>query len=94
MKLCLLFLLCGVLQGFASSSYAQTTTLSMKLSDVSIEEVLNQIEEQSDFRFLFNKKMVNVSNKVSISVKKKDITQILDQLFEGQDVAYTISNKQ
>ncbi|MDD3080587.1 MAG: SusC/RagA family TonB-linked outer membrane protein [Paludibacter sp.] len=94
MKLCLLFLLCGVLQGFASSSYAQTTTLSMKLSDVSIEEVLNQIEEQSDFRFLFNKKMVNVSDKVSISVKKKDITQILDQLFEGQDVAYTISNKQ
>ena len=94
MRLCLLFLLCGILQGMASNTYSQTTTLSMKLSDVTIEEVLNQIEEQSDFRFLYNKKMVNVANKVNVSVKKKNITEILDNIFAGEDVTYTISNRQ
>lgn len=94
MRLCLLFLLCGILQGMASNTYSQTTTLSMKLSDVTIEEVLNQIEEQSDFRFLYNKKMVNVANKVNVAVKKKNITEILDNIFAGEDVTYTISNRQ
>lgn len=94
MRICLLFLICSVVQAFATNSYSQSTTLTLQLKNVSIEEVLNRIEEQSEFRFLYNKDLVNVTKKVSISSDKKEVTDILNYLFKGEDVAFIISDRQ
>ncbi|MEG2068002.1 MAG: SusC/RagA family TonB-linked outer membrane protein [Tannerellaceae bacterium] len=94
MRICLLFLICSVMQSFATTTYSQSTALTFKLNNVPIEEVLSQIEEQSEFRFLYNKKMVDVERTVSISAKAEKVTNILNQLFKDEDVSYIISDRQ
>ena len=44
MRICLLLLICSVMQVIASTGYSQMTTLSLDLKNVSVEEVLNEIE--------------------------------------------------
>ena len=67
MRLCLLFIALSLTQVFASVSYSQSVSVSLQMKNVSIEEVLNQIEEETEFRFLYNKKMVNVEREVIYS---------------------------
>ena len=93
MRICLLLLICSVMQTVASTSYSQSVTLSMELMDVSIEEVLDQIEEQSDFRFLYNKNIINIDRKVDISVKKENVSTILNKLFKEENVSYVINDR-
>ena len=94
MRICLLFLICSVAQAFGSITYSQSTTLTLKMNNVSIEEVLNRIEEQSEFRFLYNKDIVNVNKRVTISSADKSVTEILNTLFKGEDITYVVSDRQ
>lgn len=94
MRLCLLFLALSLTQVFASVSYSQSVSVSLQMKNVSIEEVLNQIEEETEFRFLYNKKMVNVEREVNVSANNKNIVEILDNLFKNAGISYSISGRQ
>src|SRR5690606_16583708 len=52
------------------------------------------IESVSEFKFLFNRKDVDVTRKVSINVTRKPIKYILEQMFAGTDVVYEVLGKQ
>jgi TonB-linked SusC/RagA family outer membrane protein len=92
-KTLLVLILCFVMQ-ISTTSFSQTTALSLELKDVTIEQVLNQIESNSTYRFLYNKQLVNVNSKVSISSKNQPIAKVLEQIFKGTEIAYTINGKQ
>ncbi|MCC8197060.1 MAG: TonB-dependent receptor [Tannerellaceae bacterium] len=94
MHLCLILFICSVFQSFAATTYSQTTILSLHLNNVSVEEVLNEIEAQSEYRFLYNKRMVDVTRKVSVSLDDQEITAILNNLFDNKQVSYMISDRQ
>lgn len=94
MKISLLLFFCCVSSAFSITTYSQTANLSFSMKNVSIEDVLNKIEDQSEFRFLYNKKLVNVDRKVSISSNKENISEILHKLFANGDVSYAIFNRQ
>lgn len=94
MKITLLMLVCCVSSVFSISSYSQTTSLNLNLRNVSVEDVLNKIEDQSEFRFLYNKKLVNVDRKVSISSDSENIGAVLNKLFTGAEVSYIIHDRQ
>ncbi len=91
-KLSVLFLIIS-LTTFANS-YSQSATLNLYMRNATIEDVINNIEEQSEFRFLYNKNVVNVEKKVSISAKEEPLTDILEAIFEDTDISYIISEKQ
>lgn len=93
MKLsCILFFL-SVGLTFASSSYAQKVSLSLKLSDKALMEVLETIENKTEFHFFYNSKLIDMKRPVSIDVTNKDVFVVLDQLFEGQEVYYRVVDK-
>jgi len=94
MRISLLLLICSVMQAFASNGYSQTTTLSLNLQNVPVEEVLNAIESQTEYRFLYNKRMVNVDRVVTVSTDKSDLTEVLDNLFKNNEIKYVISDRQ
>ena len=52
------------------------------------------IEEKSDYYFLYNNKLVNVGRKVSVRVNEATIADILDKLFESEDVEYQVEGNQ
>ena len=63
MRLTLFCLLLGIIQLFANDSYSQQTRLSLKIDNAKIVDVLNEIENQSEFFFLYNSDDVNVQQK-------------------------------
>lgn len=93
-RICLVFLLCSIVQVFSSESHSQIATLTLRLNNVPVEEVLNQIENQTEFRFLYNKNLIDVTRKVSIHVEKENITHVLDALFNAQKIHYSINAHQ
>ncbi len=94
MKLTIFVLLIGIFQGFAVGTYAQMTRLNLNVKNSTIKNVLNQIEEQSEFFFLYNSKLVDVERQVNIEVKNKKISEVLNELFEGTSTLYKIVDRQ
>lgn len=94
MRISLFLLICCVMQTFASVSYSQTTSLTLELQNVTVEEVLNAIESKTEYRFLYNKRLVNVDRKVDVAVKDQTLSTLLNNIFAGEDVKYIISDRQ
>lgn len=94
MRFYLLFLILSVTQVFGSTTYSQSATLTLQMNNTTIEDVLNSIEEQTEFRFLYNKKIVNVEHKVNVSATNGKITDVLDHLFKEAGISYAISDRQ
>ncbi|MDF1573488.1 MAG: SusC/RagA family TonB-linked outer membrane protein [Bacteroidales bacterium] len=94
MRNMLILLFLPILQSIAGNSYSQSTTLSLDLEDVSIKEALIEIEEQSEFFFAYNAKLVDVQRRVDISVKDQPILDILAKIFSDSDVDYLIMDRQ
>lgn len=84
----------GVLQVSAFSSYSQLTRLSLNVKNESLESVFEKIEKDSEFFFLYNKDLVDVEQKVNISVENETIKNILDDLLKDQDIGYVVYDRQ
>ncbi len=78
----------------SASSYSQSVKFNLNMKEVSIRDVFQKIEEQSEFIILFNEKSLNVDRKVNVTVKDGTVDQILDQIFEGKKDAYQIFDRQ
>ena len=90
MKLSVFLLLCFIGLAQATGSYAQKATVNLVMRDQTVKEVLDEIEEQSDFSFFFNIKHVDLQRKVSVVAEKSDIFKVLENIFNGTNVRYTI----
>ncbi|HOY50340.1 MAG TPA: carboxypeptidase-like regulatory domain-containing protein, partial [Prolixibacteraceae bacterium] len=94
MRLSLFFLLLMTAQGWALDTYSQVTRLSLALKDTRVIDVLQEIEQKSEFYFLFNQKLVDVERRVDLEVKNKPIEEVLSELFTGTNVNYLVMNRQ
>ena len=68
-KICAIWLFCIALQAISIPILAQSAKITLRLKNVTVEEVLTSIENQTEYRFLYNKDIVDVSRIVSITVK-------------------------
>jgi TonB-linked SusC/RagA family outer membrane protein len=89
-----LLILITVTQTLALESYAQTKQLSLNIKNEAILNILNKIEDQSEFYFMYDATIVDVNQRKSISCENQPITTILDQLLEDTKIVYEISNRQ
>ena len=68
--------------------------MSLKFSKASLERVLDEIENKSEFYFLYNQDIVNTKKVVDLDVKEEKIEEVLNTLFVGTNIKYTISERQ
>jgi len=94
MKLTSFLFLLGMLNVMAEVTYSQATKVSLNLKGSTVEEVLNTIENNSEFYFLLNQKLIDVSRRVDVVVENKSIRDVLDKVFEGTDVTYCVLDRQ
>jgi len=90
MKLTFLCLLLSFMQLLASKGFSQSTRLTLNLKNVSVEDVLMNIEDQCGLYFIYNREVVDVTRKVDVSYENKKVTDVLDNLFEGTDIEYEL----
>lgn len=74
--------------------YAQSAKISLNLVNVSLNDVLNQIEQKSDFKFVINQKNVDLTKKVTAVYTDTSIGEILKDLFNEKDFEISVVEKQ
>lgn len=93
MKLAIFLILLSVITGFAGNTYPQTKVLSLNMKNSTVKQVLQQIEEQSEFVFMYSEKLVDVNRKVLVEITDQKITDVLNDLFAGTDVNYRVKDR-
>jgi len=78
----------------AASTYSQTTKLSLKLKNSTLKEVLNRIENQSEFFFLYKIEEFDENKRIDIDLENASVSQILDEVLRGQSMTYDIYDRQ
>ena len=93
MKLSTLLLVGSMAISHAAGSYAQKATVSLNAQNQTVETVLDKIENQTEFSLYFNNRHVDLNRKVSVSAKESDIFKVLDNIFAGTNVRYSVVDK-
>ena len=92
MKLTVLMLTVCLSQ-MVAATYAQTTKLNVSAKEETLENVLKQIEKQSEFLFFYNLEEVNKNEKISIRKKNANIQDVLDAIATKTGLRYTIKDR-
>ncbi|MCY4160481.1 MAG: TonB-dependent receptor plug domain-containing protein, partial [Flavobacteriaceae bacterium] len=94
MKISAVFVLVIMFNLQANSTYSQKTKISLNYQGISAENILDVIEQTTDFRFVYKLEDVNLQRRLSINVKEKSIRDVLSILFDGTDTDYKIRRSQ
>lgn len=89
MKISTFLLFVFILCANAENSNSQNINVTIKSNQIQLEKVLNEVERQTGFLFVYNNH-VDVNRKVSVRLKKASLQETLKDLFKGTDVKYTI----
>lgn len=82
MKLSVFFLFFFVL-GATAGSYSQNQTVSLNLSNCTVNQLFKEIREQTGLRFMFNASQLKGITWEKLRVEKEKVSQVLDGAFEG-----------
>src|SRR5665811_1157024 len=77
-----------------ANTYSQSKKITLDMPNATVAKVIQEIESLSDFKFLLNRKDVDLGREVSIIVEKQKIANVLTELFAGTDVVYEVLKKQ
>ncbi|HUV00560.1 MAG TPA: TonB-dependent receptor [Bacteroidales bacterium] len=94
LKIAFLVIVAGVSNILATPSYSQVAKVSLDMENRSLEQVMDEIEKQSEFYFIFNQKQIDVNRVIDIQAENKLITDILPELFQGTNVNYAVFDRQ
>lgn len=78
----------------SANSYSQQTKLSLSFKNADVATVLEEIERNSEFIFIYDENEVDMDRKVSIKATDKNVETILNQIFEKSDNEYNIFDRQ
>ena len=76
----------------AVESYSQNARVDINEKDVRLDEILNEIENQTDYLFVYNNQ-VDVKKRVSIKADREPVSQVINSLFENTDISYAMEGK-
>ena len=93
MKLTTFLILFTVGCVFASETYSQSKKLNLSMKNATVKEVLSAIEDQSEFKFMYSGKVIDVNREVAINEENSKIENALKSLFAGTDVEFTIKDR-
>lgn len=78
---------------FAININSQTSRINIDVKHVYVKEVIKQIEEQTDYLFVYNNKKVNLNKTISMQVENGTVADVLDQMFLGTNISYVVEGR-
>ena len=90
MKLTSLFGVLCVSSAFAVNVNSQSLRVNIHANQKQAKEVIKQIEEQTDYLFVYNHDKVNLNNTVTIQANNETVAEVLNQMFTGTDIVYAM----
>jgi TonB-linked SusC/RagA family outer membrane protein len=88
----ILFFLAIFISGFKGFSQNKLITLHVKNKPISL--IIKSIEEQSDFRIIYNAKKIDTDQLADIDINNASLETVLTQLLKDKGIAFYIQKKQ
>ncbi|MGV8094738.1 MAG: SusC/RagA family TonB-linked outer membrane protein [Mangrovibacterium sp.] len=89
MKIISFFLFFMVFSLNAMNLSSQNVRVTLIENDVQLEKVLDEIENQTNYLFVYDSK-IDIGQKVSVNANQMALQEVLDQLFAGKHVSYSL----
>jgi len=89
MRTTVILLFTCVFCSLAESSYSQNARVTINKRSVTLKEVLNDIEKQTDYLFIYNEK-VNANEKVSVRAKHESVSKVLKETLREKGLDYSM----
>lgn len=93
MKLSTLFLLAALFSMQANDAYGQRAKVTLDLNNVSIGQLIDEIESKTEFEFVYKIKDVNIDRIVSIKVDRERITNVLNRVFQNTETTFNLNDR-
>lgn len=87
MKLTFILIVAFTLQSVANVYSQQKVTLNVH--SVNFTKVINAIQKQTNYHFVFSERKIAGTKKVSMNVENEDVNVVLNQLLDGTDLKFT-----
>ena len=87
MKLSSIFCFLLVLN-VSATAYSQQNKVSLNLNDVSMEEFIDAVRQQTGVNFLYNASIFTGTGRVSDNVKKETLDKVLKNTLEQQGLIF------
>jgi hypothetical protein len=94
MKLTTLLLIVSLFQIQANESYGQKAKVTLSLENETVENILNEIESLTEFKFFYNYDEIDYKKEASINAYKENISSVLKRLFSNSDISFKVLEKQ
>ena len=88
MRITIILLFTSIFITFAETGYAQNAHVTVNKKSVSIKEVLNEIENQTDYLFIFNNK-VDISKTVSVNSRDEAVNMVLKKVLKDSNIDFS-----
>src|SRR5574344_268334 len=88
MKLSVLFLFVFTLQLMAIGTEAQNTIMKVNSNVVTVAQLINEIEKQTDYLVVFSNREVNTQRTLQLQSKSGKVSSFLAEAFGGTDISY------
>ena len=93
MKITVFLWLLGLIHCYAASSYGQGARLSLKMSNSSIEQIIEQIEEKTDLHFFYKSEDLEGTERFDVDVQEEKVFDLLDEILPEADLSYEVYDK-
>ncbi len=91
MKWCIAFI-CLFTLNLSANVYSQKNIVSLDLSDVSIEQFVKVVKQQTSLKFMYNSSLIRQAGKISVKVENKELKDVLSMVLGKVNLEYEFFN--
>lgn len=89
MRISTFLLMVCVFCSHAGNAHSQNAKVSIRMNNVKLDKILNEIENQTDYLFIYNNQ-VDINKITSVKVKNEAVAQVLDKILSGTGINYEL----
>ena len=75
---------------FATTATSQVAKVSINLKNTTVSNVIDAIEKQTDYLFVYSKNEIDLTRKVSVEVEQHSVAEVLSEVFDKTNVVYAM----
>ena len=89
MRISTFLLMVCVFCSYAGNAHSQNAKVSIRMNNVKLDKILNEIENQTDYLFIYNNQ-VDINKNTPVKVKNEAVAQVLDKILSGTGINYEL----
>ena len=75
---------------FANTATSQVAKVSINLKNGTVEKVIDSIEKQTDYLFVYNKNDIDLTREVTVDIENHSVAEVLSEIFDKTNIIYAM----